>query len=175
MTKFSRTSLLLLILMPLGLLAAQDINSDEMRSLDGHVQEVKSDVLSIAAELDAIEERLLYPSNTQLSVFVAIAENEDFRLDAVKVDVDGALATRHIYTFKELDALRNGGVQRIYSGNIATGQHELNITMFGKLKNGRDFSESNNFSFTKDVRPKALGITLAGPGLGNDGIQVGVW
>ncbi len=46
---------------------AQDASTDDMRSLDGQVQEIKSDVLSIAAELNNLEERLLYPSGTRCS------------------------------------------------------------------------------------------------------------
>jgi hypothetical protein len=175
MINWFRAVLTLLILCALGPLSAQDINSDEMRSLDGQVQEVKSDVLSIASELDVLEERLLFPSNTQLAIFVAIEKEEDFRLDAVRVDVDGALAAHHIYSFKELDALQNGGVQRLYTGNITTGQHRIDVTMIGKLKNGKEFSESQDFTFAKNVEPRALGITLAGPGLGRNGIEVGDW
>jgi len=43
MTKRFRASLLLLVLVPLAPLTAQNINSDEMRSLDGQVQEIQSD------------------------------------------------------------------------------------------------------------------------------------
>ena len=68
--------------------AAQDISRDDMRSLDGQVQEIKSDVLSIASELDNLEERLLYPSNTQVALFVAIEDDDDFRLDAVKIEIN---------------------------------------------------------------------------------------
>ena len=155
--------------------AAQDLSGDNMRSLDGQVQEIKSDVLSIASELNTLEERLLFPSHTQVSLFVSIAEREDFRLDAVQLEINGELATHHIYSFKELDALQNGGVQRIYTGNLVTGEHQLNVTMIGKLKSGKDFNESGSFVFTKGVKPKALGITLAGPGFGSDGIKVGDW
>ena len=70
---------------------AQEFTADELRSLDGQVQEIKSDVLNIASELSNLEERLLYPSNTQLAVFVSIAEDEDFRLDAVQIEIDRAL------------------------------------------------------------------------------------
>jgi hypothetical protein len=170
-----RASLSLFIWSALIPLAAQNINSNEIKSLDGQVQEIKSDVLSIAAELDNLEERLLFPSNTQLSIFVAVSEEEDFRLDAVKVDVDGALAAHHIYSFKELDALQNGGVQRLYTGNITTGQHRINVTMIGKLKSGKEFSESQEFTFAKNVEPRALGVRLASPGLGRSGIEVGDW
>jgi hypothetical protein len=154
---------------------AQDISGDDLRSLDGQVQEIKSDVLDIASELQNLEERLLYPSNTQIAVFVSIAESEKFRLDAVQIEIDGELATHHIYNFKELEALQNGGVQRIYTGNVVTGEHELRVTMMGKLTNGKDFSASDSFAFAKDIQPKALGVTLAGPGLGAREIQVGSW
>lgn len=170
------------ILMPLLLACAsiapgnaQELSGDDMRSLDGQVQEIKSDVLGIAAELSNLEERLLYPSNTEVSVFIAIAKDEDFRLDAVEIDINGELATHHIYSFKELEALQKGGVQRIYTGNITTGDHQLGVTMIGKLKSGKDFRESENFAFAKGVKPKALGITLAGPGFGKSGIQLGDW
>lgn len=170
-----RKLLILLVAAVPGLLAAAELSGDNMRSLDGQVQEIKSDVLNIASELNTLEERLLFPSHTQVSLFVSIAENEDFRLDAVQIEINGELATHHIYSFKELDALKNGGVQKIFTGNLTSGEHDLNVTMIGKLKNGNDFSESGNFSFFKGVKPKAMGITLAGPGFGADRIQVGDW
>ena len=49
--------------------AAEDLSGEEMRSLDEQVQVVKSDALSIAAELGRLEEKLLSPSNTQIAVF----------------------------------------------------------------------------------------------------------
>ncbi len=155
---------------------AQDISGDDMRSLDGQVQEIKSDVLSIASELDNLEERLLYPSNTQVALFVALAEGETFRLDAVQVEIDGELATHHIYSYKELEALQKGGVQRVYTGNVPTGDHQLTVTVMGKLKNGQDLNQSDSFVFAKGVEPKSLGITLSRPGSAtSSGIQVGDW
>ncbi len=156
-------------------LNAQELSGNEMRSLDGQVQEIKSDVLNIASELSILEERLLYPSNTQIAVFVSIGKDEDFRLDAIELEINGELATHHIYSFNELEALQKGGVQRIYTGNIPTGDHQLNVTMMGKLKSGEDFTESGSFMFAKGIKPKALGVTLAGPGLGENVIQVGAW
>ena len=176
MTKQVRIFLLsLLACMPLALSQAQDLSGQELRSLDGQVQEIKSDVLSIASELSNLEERLLYPSNTQVALFVAMNQGDDFRLDAVKVEIDGELATHHIYSFKELEALQKGGVQRIYTGNFPTGDHNLSVTVMGKLKSGKDLIESDSFTFAKGVAPKAIGITLGRPALGSSGIQVGDW
>ncbi len=161
----------LLLLAPVG---AEDAPKD-IRSLDDQVQEIKSDVLGIAAELGNLEERLLYPSGTQVAVFVEMAEKDAFRLDAVEVRINGELAAHHIYSFKELEALEKGGVQRIYTGNMPTGQHELVVAVLGKLKNGNDYEQTGTFTFSKGVEPKTLGITLAGPGLGDRGIEVGNW
>jgi len=176
MANFARTLFLLgLVYGVAASLSAEELSGNDMKSLDGQVQEIKSDVLSIASELSTLEERLLYPSGTQIALFVSLAPEDSIRLDAVQIEIDGELATHHIYSFKELEALQKGGVQRIYTGNVPTGSHQLNVTMSGKLKNGKDFSESDTFSFAKGVEPKALGITLAGPGLGSTGIQVGDW
>ena len=176
MSRLNRVLVLLLIVGgSVAPVTANELSGQDMQSLDGQVQEIKSDVLSIASELSNLEERLLYPSNTQLAIFVSVPEHETFRLDAVQIQINGELATHHIYSFKELEALQNGGVQRIYTGNVATGEHELSVTMSGKLKSGSEFNETNSFLFAKGVEPKALGLTLADPGLGNTGIQLGEW
>jgi len=175
MTNAIRTCLLaLLVGSPLVVFAGEP-SRDDMRSLDGQVQEIKSDVLNIASELNTLEERLLFPSHTEVSVFVSLAKDEDFRLDAVELMIDGELATHHIYSFKELDALQSGGVQRLYTGNLTTGDHQLSVKVIGKLKSGKDFSESGDFTINKGIKPSALGIALAGPGLGSDVIRVGDW
>ena len=153
---------------------AEETTAKEMRSLDDQVQEIKSDALDIAAELSGLEEKLLYPSGTEIAVFVAIAKDEKFRLDAVQIHIDGQLATHYIYSFKELEALQKGGVQRIYTGNVPTGAHQMDVAINGKLEGGKDFTESATLSFTKGVEPALLGITLKTPGSGQ-AIQLENW
>jgi hypothetical protein len=155
--------------------SADDSARAQMKGLDEQVQEVKSDVLGIAAELNQLEEKLLYPSDTHLAVFVSLARGETLRLDAVQIQIDGQPATHYIYSFKELDALRKGGVQRIYSGNIATGAHEIAIEVIGKLANGKDYSQKEHFPFTKEIKPKLLGVMLGGPDSPQPGSHFGDW
>ena len=148
---------------------------EQMKGLDEQVQEVKSDVLSIAADLNQLEEKLLYPSDTHLAVFVSLTKGETMRLDAVQIAIDGQPAAHYIYSFKELEALQKGGVQRLYTGNIATGQHEIEVSLSGKLANGKDYSYTERFPFTKAIQPKLMGVTLAGPDSGKPAINVGDW
>jgi hypothetical protein len=154
---------------------AQDAYREQMKGLDEQVQEVKSDVLSIAAELNQLEEKLLYPSDTHVAVFVALAQGETFRLDAVQLQIDGQLATHYIYSFKELEALQKGSVQRLYTGNIGTGQHEIEVSLSGKLASGQEYSRTERFPFSKDVGPKLIGLTLASPDSGKPAIDLGEW
>lgn len=157
-----------------ALVWAQDSSQAEMRSLDTQVQEIKSDVLGIARDLSLLEERLLYPSGTQLAVFVGMEADDGFRLDAVRLEIDGELVAHYIYSFKELEALQSGGVQRVYTGNLVTGGHDLTVAVNGKLENGRDFSSSESFRFDKGIEPQLLGLTLSARA-GTASIELGNW
>src|SRR5215831_18724634 len=155
----------------------EEISSDQrqMRGLDEQIQEIKSDALRMSAELSQLEEKLLYPSGTQVAIFVELAKGDTMRLDAVRLQIDGQLVAHYIYSAKELQALRKGGVQRIYDGNVATGDHKLDVLVDGKLEGGADFSHTEQFTFRKEVKPKLVGLTLAGPRSGNTPITLGEW
>jgi hypothetical protein len=150
-------------------------DQQQMRGLDEQVQEVKSDVLSIGAEVSQLEEKLLYPSGTQLAIFIALAKGDQMRLDAVQLQIDGQLVAHYIYSSKELEALRKGGVQRVYVGNVTTGEHQLNVLVDGKLKAGTDFSRTEHFTFHKEVKPKLVELTMAGPDSSKTPIKLGEW
>lgn len=155
----------------------EEISSDQqqMRGLDEQIQEIKSDSLRMAAELSQLEEKLLYPSGTQVAIFIELAKGDTLRLDAVRLQIDGQLVAHYIYSAKELQALRKGGVQRIYVGNVTTGEHKLEVLVDGKLEGGADFSRTEQFTFRKEVKPKLVGLTLAGPRSGNTPITLGDW
>jgi hypothetical protein len=93
----------------------------------------------------------------------------------VQIEIDGQLAAHYVYSFKELEALQKGGVQRIYTGNVATGQHEIEVSLTGKLASGKDYSRTEHFAFTKAIQPKLMGVTLAGPDSPQPAINVGDW
>ena len=151
-----------ILMLGLSLTASgQEVSKEQIKGLDEQVQEIKSDVLSIAAQLNQLEERLLYPSNTQIAVFVSLVGDETFRLDSVEIQLDGTPVAHHIYTYKELEALQRGGVQRIYTGNIRAGEHDLQVFVIGKSAEGVDFRKKEHFKVDKDVGPETVEIALA--------------
>ncbi len=148
------------------------------KGLDEQVQEIKSDVLAIAAELANLEEKLLFPSNTQVAIFVSLdVPEQDARvaIDSARISIDGELVSHHIYSFKELEALRKGGVQRIYTGNVKAGEHRLEVAISGKRGGDKDFETVETFAFRKEVDPKLVGITLASETTGAPSIAIEDW
>lgn len=139
----------------------QEVSKEQIKGLDEQVQEIKNDVLGIAAELNQLEEKLLYPSNTQVAVFISLTRGETFRLDSVEIRLDGAAVAYHLYTFKELEALQKGGVQRIYTGNVRSGEHDLQVFVTGRSGEGADFKKTERFKVNKEVGPRIVEISLA--------------
>src|SRR4030067_3561044 len=62
---------------------AAEVSREQIKGLDEQVQEIKSDALGIATELNRLEKKLPYPSNSQLAVFVSLAPGARFRLARV--------------------------------------------------------------------------------------------
>jgi len=143
---------------------AEEVTRAQIKGLDEQVQDIKKDVLELTTELTRLEEKLLFPSNTQVSLFVSLVEGADFRLDSVQLKLDEQVVAHHLYTFRELEALRSGGVQRAFTGNIKSGDHALVFSFIGKSNAGDEYSQSATYTVNKAVGPKFVEIKLAGPG-----------
>jgi hypothetical protein len=58
---------------------------------------------------------------------------------------------------------------------LPTGDHQIGISVAGKLPSGKDYATSERFAFTKSIEPKLLGVTLAASDFGSSGIRLGDW
>jgi len=104
-------------LLPVTVQAAE-VSKEQIKGLDEQVQDIKKDVLELTSELTLLEEKLLFPSNTQVSLFVSLAGDKDFVLDSMQIKVDNKVVAQHLYTYKEIEALRAGGVHPVMSINV---------------------------------------------------------
>jgi hypothetical protein len=143
---------------------AEPVTKEQIKGLDEQVQDIKKDVLGISAELNQLEEKLLFPSNTQISFFVSLEKDAGFEPDAIQLQLDDKDMTYHIYSFKEVEAMQKGGVQRVFTGNVRTGEHNLQVTVSGK-SSGSKKSDTATHSVTKGVGPQFVEIRLSGSGI----------
>ena len=93
-------------------------NQGSANSLDDKVQSLKKEVMNLNRDLLVLEEELLFPTSTQVAVFLSIDVGNYFRLDSVQLKIDDKIVANHLYTQQEVDALGRGGVQRLYLGNV---------------------------------------------------------
>lgn len=136
----------------------------ELQGIDDQVQTLKKEVIEINNELSLLEEKLLFPSTTQISVFVSLEAEPDFRLDSLELKVDGQVVAQYIYTFRELDALRKGGVQRLHTGNLPTGNHRIAAVIRGKTAGGDPFEQAGDTAVNKDVDPRFVEMRIIAAG-----------
>ena len=128
--------------------------------VDEQVQSLKSDVLDLNRDLFVLEQELLYPANTQVAVFVSMDAGTFFALDSVQLKIDGKEVANYLYTPRETHALVQGGVQRLYVGNLKVGKHELVAFFTGKGPHDLDYTRGATLDFQKDIGAKYLELTI---------------
>ncbi len=153
-------SLLLGLLFFLAASAPVRAAENEQQLLGTQIQDLKQQVLELNKDLFILEEELLYPSNTQLAVFLSLDIGYFFALDAVKLTLDGELVTHYLYTDRQLDALVRGGVQRLYIANIKKGEHEIVAVFTGRGPQGRDYRRAGSVTFEKTSEAKYLELKI---------------
>jgi hypothetical protein len=141
-------------------LAAAALADDAPRTLERDVQDLKSEVLALNRDLFVLEEELLYPANTQVAVFVSMDVGELFALDSVELELDGKTVASYLYTEREVEALRAGGVQRLYVGNLRAGEHELVAFFNGKGPHDRAYRRGATHAFEKGLGTKYLELRI---------------
>ena len=135
-------------------------SAPEAATLDGRVQDVKSDVIQLNRDLLVLEEELLFPANTQVALFVSMDVGKLFELDSVQVKLDDKVVASYLYTPLEVQALHRGGVQRVYLGNLRVGAHELVAFFTGKGPHDRDYKRGATVKFEKGTDPKYIELRI---------------
>lgn len=135
------------------------VNAAE-KSIQAQAQTLKSEVVELNRALFELEEELLYPADTQVALFLSVKTKNKFLLDSVEVKIDGKIATTYLYTASEIKALEQGGIQRLYMGNISSGPHKLTAVFNGQGANDHYFRKDKSFSFEKSNRSKFIEIKL---------------
>ena len=140
--------------------AASDAEAD-FRSLDDETQALRKQVLDLNRELFLLEEELLFPTSTQVAVYVSYDVGTFFALDAVKILVDDKEVANYLYTSREVDALQRGGVHRIWLGNLKVGQHVVTAFFTGKGPHDRDYRTGATIQVEKGVGGKYLELKIS--------------
>jgi len=117
------------------------------------LQALKKRVVSLNSQIRVLEEDLLFPANTQTTVFVSMNTGEFFDLESVKLKINDKVVASHLYSEKELFALEQGGVQRLHLANLGSGQHEITAFFTGQGPAGREYKRAASAVIEKQKGP----------------------
>lgn len=146
MRKLIKATLVMMQLLAFSVAIAAEPAS---RSLDNNVETIKRDAIELSKQLRQLEQKVIYPADTQLSVFVSMDTGEFFQLKSVALRIDDKLVASHIYNPQEAEAIQKGAIQRLYLGNVAKGEHHLVATFTGVGPRNREYQRSTELKITK--------------------------
>ncbi|MCG8534779.1 MAG: hypothetical protein MI808_06755 [Pseudomonadales bacterium] len=131
-------------------------------TLQQEMQQLKEKILQVNRDLFILEEDLLFPSSTQVNVFVSYDALEYFQLDGVSLKINDLPISNHLYTERELSAMNRGAVQRLFTGNLPVGEHELVAVVTGVGPEGRDYKRAVSLDFEKSSGTKYIELKIEG-------------
>lgn len=133
----------------------------EQAGLDSEIEALKAEVVELNRELFDLEEQLLYPATTSFAVFVSMDAVKDFEIQSVKLNLDEQDVTSHIYRAEQVEALRRGGIQKVFEGNLKPGLHRLKAEIMGKDRDGRPVKRMVMAEFGKARASKYLEVKIS--------------
>lgn len=132
----------------------------EVQRLSGDIQALKKRVIVLNKDLRVMEEALLFPTNTQFSVFVSVEGGAFFTLESVKLKIDDKLVSSHLYSAKQREALVRGGVQKLFITNLSEGKHQITAFFTGIGPNGRAYKRAADVSLDKGKTSQYLELSV---------------
>lgn len=127
--------------------------------VDRAIEQLKSRIADHSAQVFALEQELLYPADSRLSVFLTLASRDALDLDAIELFVDGKPVVSHLYSAQEQGALEEGGVQQLFKGNLANGEHNLKVVITARAGDERFVRRESEHRFHK--RPGNLRMQMS--------------
>jgi hypothetical protein len=134
--------------------------AEESAPIAHQIEQLKKEIIALNRDLFILEEDLLFPSSTQVAVYLSVDVGNYFQLDAVEVKIDNKTVTHYLYTEKQIEALHRGGVQKLYLGNITQGKHEISAFFHGLGPEQRPYKRGATLTFEKDDEAKAIELKI---------------
>jgi hypothetical protein len=134
--------------------------TEDRSALDAEVQSLRREVVDLNRDLFMLEEDLLFPASTQVAVFVSLDVGSFFALDSVQLKVDDKEVANYLYTEREQEALKRGGVQRLWLGNLKAGEHEVTAFFTGQGPHERDYKRGTTLRVEKGVGAKYVELRI---------------
>jgi len=153
-----KITLVVAILFKLSLSLAENKNSEI--ALKQHVATIKEEMLLLGRDMKMLEDILLYPEKTRVSVYLTMDVGRFFSLDKAKILINGEVVSEQAYSNREEDGFKKGAAQRIFVGNYDDGKYDLVAIFSGKGPRGRAFKRGVEYKFDKRGEAATIKINI---------------
>ncbi|QBY03110.1 AraC family transcriptional regulator [Thalassotalea sp. HSM 43] len=130
------------------------------QSPDEDLQTFKGGLVDMAADIKELELAVLYPDADQLAVYLSIDAADTFNVTAITLMVDGEKVHSALYTEYQQDALRRGGVDRVFLGDVEVGEHQIIAYISGTDARGRKTKRGVATTFIKAADANAIELKV---------------
>ncbi|WJG08756.1 hypothetical protein [Aliiglaciecola sp. LCG003] len=147
-----------------GFSAAQSpepVSVQDNQPIAKQLQALRKELVELNRDLFVLEEDLLFPSSTQVVVYLSMDVGTYFKLDSVELRIDDKVVDHYLYTERQVDALNRGGVQRLHIGNLAQGEHQLTAFFTGMGPKDREYKQATAITFSKGSDAKAFELIIS--------------
>ncbi len=159
--QFVRLLMILTIIYCPSALTADNITApQDFKKLDEKVQTIKKNIIKLGHDFNLLEEGLSSITGKDLTVYVALELDGEFGLQAIELTLNGKFASRYEFTQSVLNGLLAGGVKRIYSAKLPSGDYTLQATLVGKVGKRLNYTNSVTLDFEKNENPKTIELKI---------------
>ena len=94
-------------------------------------------------------------------MFLSLDVGRYFTLESVKLKLDDQVVASHIYTEKELIALKNSGIHKLHMANLSIGKHSLSAFFTDIGPKGREYKRGTTMKIDKENGPKYIELKIS--------------
>lgn len=134
--------------------------AENKAELDASIEDLKSEVVQLNRELFDLEEQLLYPATTSFAVYVSMDSGVEYELDSILITLDEQPATSQVYSPAQGEALKRGGIQKLFMANLKPGLHNIKAEISGRDSDGRPMKRIVVADFGKARTSKYLEVKI---------------
>jgi hypothetical protein len=137
------------------------VNAATGQSIASKIEVLKQQAVLLHKDLAQLEQDLIYPSTTQIAIYVSTNMDKGFTLGSIRLLVDNVVVTQSIYTQAQNYALNLGGMQRLYMGNLSVGDHHFEAIVQATDANDNVVTFKGEAAYYKNSQPLSLSLKLS--------------
>ncbi len=129
-------------------------------SIEDQVKIFKKEMVELGKDVAVLEDLLLYPAKSRVSVYLAADSGHLFTINKVRLLLNGRPVTSYTYNDREKNGFVKGAAQRLYIGNLKPGKYKFVAFIEGVGPLGRYYKRGASIQFNKTDKAQTFELLI---------------